>query len=80
MAGVTSSFERVREQTGNVAGASWSNMSSRHTERTRVNKIPTNCSIELLDGMQGSAASAAAYFSSGSERRCFTIGESRHAT
>ena len=34
-----------------------------------------NCSIELLDGMQGSAASAAAYFSSGSERRCFMIGE-----
>ena len=34
------SFERVREQTGDVAAVSWSNMSSRHTELTRVNKSP----------------------------------------
>ena len=37
---MASSFERVRQQTGDVAGASWSNMSSRHTELTRVNNSP----------------------------------------
>jgi hypothetical protein len=37
---VASSFERVRQKTGDVAAASWSNMSSRHTELTRVNKSP----------------------------------------
>jgi N-acetylmuramoyl-L-alanine amidase len=35
---VASGFERVREQTGDEAGASWSNRFSRHTELTRANK------------------------------------------
>ena len=34
------SFERVRQQARDVAGASWSIMSSRRTELTRVNKRP----------------------------------------
>ena len=37
---MASSFERVRQQAGDEAGASWSIMSSRHTELTRVNKRP----------------------------------------
>ena len=57
-AGVASSFERVRQQTGDVATASWLNMSNSHTELTRVNKMPTNCSINCSMGFKGSAASA----------------------
>ncbi len=34
------SFERVRQQAGDVVGASWSIMSRRRTELTRVNKRP----------------------------------------